>query len=228
MRISVITATYNAADYLPNHIQSLLVQTNKDFEWVIADRNSTDDTSDILAEVKDLNLIVSSQPDFGIYDALNRAIMLTTSEYYLVMGADDVSFPGTLNFDAAYFRDNSTVDLIYGHRWIVNDTKYVTGHMIIPWHSNFLMRRWDLIPQESCFWRRSLFERAGNVDPSFRFAMDYDLFVRYMDAGKFQRINRFLAAFRVHQHAKTSTQMSTIGRQEVERVHEKYSIWLIP
>jgi hypothetical protein len=100
--------------------------------------------------------------------------------------------------------------------------------MILPKHSSFLMRRWDLIPQESCFWRRSLLERAGNVDPTFRFAMDYDLFVRFMDKGKFQRVNRFLAAFRVHQNAKTSTQMSTIGRQEVGRVHEKYKILLIP
>lgn len=90
MKISVITATYNAGSHLPFLIKSLQAQTNKNFEWVIADGGSTDETLNILKNVHDLNIIVSSEADFGIYDALNRAIKICTGEFYVVIGADDV------------------------------------------------------------------------------------------------------------------------------------------
>lgn len=89
--ISIITATYNAADLLPRLVQSLKAQTDTDFEWVVADGGSSDDTLKLLheakAELRDVK--ISSQPDFGIYDALNRAIRLSARDYYLVVGADD-------------------------------------------------------------------------------------------------------------------------------------------
>ena len=93
MQISIITATFNAANHLPQLINSLQAQTTKNFEWVVADGGSTDTTLDILKSVKDLNIVLSSQADFGIYDALNRAIKFSTSDYYVVIGADDVFEP---------------------------------------------------------------------------------------------------------------------------------------
>ncbi|MGZ5800840.1 MAG: glycosyltransferase [Burkholderiaceae bacterium] len=100
--ISIITATYNAAALLPTLIDSLRVQTDKDFEWIVADGGSTDGTLALLKNIRDLNIVISSQPDFGIYDALNRAIKLATNEYYIVMGADDSFFPDAIrNFRQA-------------------------------------------------------------------------------------------------------------------------------
>ena len=64
----------------------------------------------------------------------------------------------------------------------------------------------------------------GNIDPTYRFAMDYDLFVRYMSVDTFKRVNRFLAAFRVHQKSKTSSEITTIGSSEMDRVLSKYNI----
>jgi glycosyltransferase involved in cell wall biosynthesis len=88
-KISIITATYNAIDYLPRLVASLRAQTCKNFEWFVADGGSTDGTLDILKQVKDLNIIVDSRLDFGIYDALNRAIKKCSGEFYHVLGADD-------------------------------------------------------------------------------------------------------------------------------------------
>jgi hypothetical protein len=132
--------------------------------------------------------------------------------------------PGALEFVAEYFRTHPTVDAIYSHRCIIDAGGKVVGHWLLPPHSNYVILRHDLIPQETCFWRRSLFERAGNVDPSFRFAMDYDLFARYMRAGKFVRVHRFLAAFRNHQDAKTSRFQHSIGAEEIRRVYEQHGI----
>lgn len=88
-KISVITATYNAVKYLPKLIESLQQQTDKNFEWVVADGGSTDGTLELLKQVTDINIKITSQADFGIYDALNRAIKQCEGDYYVVAGADD-------------------------------------------------------------------------------------------------------------------------------------------
>lgn len=88
--ITIITATYNVANVLPPLVESLRKQTDKDFEWVVADGGSTDGTLEILKVAGDLNIVLSSQSDFGIYDALNRALRRARGDYYIVLGADDV------------------------------------------------------------------------------------------------------------------------------------------
>ncbi len=94
--ISVITATWNAERCLPRLISSLQNQTDGDFKWVVADGGSTDGTLTLLNGAHGLNLHVSSQADFGIYDALNRAIESVPSGYYLVVGADDWLAPDAI------------------------------------------------------------------------------------------------------------------------------------
>ncbi|MEN9258541.1 MAG: glycosyltransferase [Gloeomargarita sp. SRBZ-1_bins_9] len=93
--LSVVTATYNAAHDLPRLIASLAAQTDQDFEWVVADGVSTDGTLELLEQARQKlqRVVVDSRPDFGIYDALNRAVKLASGEYYLVVGADDMLFP---------------------------------------------------------------------------------------------------------------------------------------
>lgn len=95
-KISIITAVYNGADYIPHLIESLLQQTDQNFEWVVVDGVSTDNTLQILKQVKKLNIKIISEADFGIYDALNKGIRICKGEYYLVAGADDIFFPNAI------------------------------------------------------------------------------------------------------------------------------------
>jgi glycosyltransferase involved in cell wall biosynthesis len=97
--VSIITASYNVRAILPTLVMSLRAQTDQDFEWIVADGGSTDGTLDYLATVSDLRVKLSSCPDRGVYDALNRAIRACASDYYLVVGADDSLAPGAV---AAY------------------------------------------------------------------------------------------------------------------------------
>src|SRR5574343_103309 len=84
--ISIITVTFNAAAHLPTLIDSLRNQSDRGFEWIVVDGASTDKTVDLL-EASGIVTTWISEPDFGIYDALNKAIRLSTGEYYLVLGA---------------------------------------------------------------------------------------------------------------------------------------------
>jgi glycosyltransferase involved in cell wall biosynthesis len=91
-RISILTATLNAANLLPRLIACLRAQTDGDFEWVVADGGSTDGTQALLHDAADLRIRLTESSDFGIYDALNRAIRQVEQGYYLVVGADDLLF----------------------------------------------------------------------------------------------------------------------------------------
>jgi len=145
--ISVITATYNAAALLPRLIESLAAQTDQDFEWVVADGGSTDGTLEILENAKSQlkNVIIDSRPDFGIYDALNRAIKLSSGEYYVVMGADDLLFPVAIDqykkvscetkidFVSARVISNDGIERGARSRsweWLYGPFAYVSGHAV--------------------------------------------------------------------------------------------------
>jgi len=87
--ISVITVTFNAAGLLPGLLDSLRAQTDSDFEWIVVDGASTDGTVELIKSAGDVVTCWMSEPDYGIYHALNKALQMATGEYYLVMGADD-------------------------------------------------------------------------------------------------------------------------------------------
>lgn len=226
--ISIVTPSYNQGDFVEWTVRSVFEQRYPKLEYIFMDGGSTDTTLERIEPYRDRFNHFESGPDGGQSAAIAKGFEYASGDIMAYLNSDDVLLPGTLNFVAEYFHQNPDVDFIYGHRCIVNEFNEVIRHWILPPHSSFLMRRWDLIPQESCFWRRNLFKKMGNVDPSYHFAMDYDLFVRYMSVGKFRRVNRFLAAFRVHQNAKTSTQINTIGASEIVRVYSQYKIQPVP
>jgi glycosyltransferase involved in cell wall biosynthesis len=112
--ISIITATYNASENISQLIKSLQAQTDSEFEWVIADGESNDDTLSIINNAPDLNIKLDSKKDCGIYDALNRGIELSSGSYYLVLGADDFLYPDAIeNFRKNLTtHDNKAYDLV--------------------------------------------------------------------------------------------------------------------
>ncbi len=126
IKISVITATYNAAKELPNLIQSLRLQTDRDFEWVIADGGSSDDTLKMINSVRDLRVRVSTQSDFGIYDALNRGVKNSNGDYYVVVGADDILFKDAIAKYKKYAKkeNGGAYDFVAAGYKIEKNTKY--------------------------------------------------------------------------------------------------------
>lgn len=141
--LSIITATYNAANVLPRLLESLRAQTDLSFEWVVMDAASTDSTLSILKSASDLCLVYRSEPDFGIYDALNKAIRLCSGEYYLVIGADDFLAPDAVanykTWIAGSEADIVTASIAYGPvskkapagcSWLRGGMAFVTSHAV--------------------------------------------------------------------------------------------------
>lgn len=144
--ISIITATFNAGHVLPSLIASLKEQTDRDFEWIVADGGSTDNTLSLLDDAKQslFHVVVDSRPDFGIYDALNRAIRIAKGDYYLVAGADDLFFSDAVaNYKSAcqeYSTDFVTARIATDKglaqvrspswTWLYAQFAHVSGHAI--------------------------------------------------------------------------------------------------
>lgn len=142
-KIAVITATFNAGPSLPSLIESLRCQSDSDFEWIVVDGGSTDSTVDLLKQSGDLISSMVSEPDFGIYHAINKGIRMCQADYYLILGADDRLFPEAI----ASFRSHaleSEADIIsagismngnvsHGHSgksWLYGMFAYVSGHSV--------------------------------------------------------------------------------------------------
>ncbi len=170
--ISVITATNNVEKHLPRLIESLQDQTDKNFQWIVADGVSSDSTLKLLGEVGDLNLKITSQPDFGIYDALNRAIKLSDSDYYIVLGADDVLYSNAI----ADYRDA----ILKSHADIITSKVNSAGEVIsLGSKSSWLYGQAALITSHSvgAAFKKSLHQKYGFYSNKFPIAAD-QLFVK--------------------------------------------------
>jgi hypothetical protein len=159
-----------------------------------------------------------SEGDEGQADAVRRGFERSTGTILAWLNSDDLLAPGALQFVSDFFEQHPDIDLLYSHRCTIDEHNRVIGYWILPPHRDARMLVRDMIPQETCFWRRRLLERGGNLDPSFRFALDYELFVRFMRCGRFARVDRCLGAFRQHPASKTVRDSVEIGRRELQRV----------
>jgi hypothetical protein len=131
--------------------------------------------------------------------------------------------PGTLACVAKFFVDHPEVDVVYGHRILIDEQDREIGRWILPKHNDGVLSWADFVPQETLFWRRSIWDKTGAcVDESFRFAMDWDLLIRFRNAGaRMVRLPFFLGAFRIHEAQKTSATINSVGMMEMDRLRER-------
>jgi len=176
--ISVITATYNASGHLQKLIESLQAQTDKDFEWIVADGCSADGTLELLSSLSDLNVKVTSQADFGIYDALNRAIHLSQGTYYLVVGADDqLSHTAINDFKAAII--DSQADIVSANYEFLGEIRGVRSTSSALGGLNAIVSQHSV----ASVYRRSLHDSFGYYSRKFPIAADFDFVLRAYKGG---------------------------------------------
>ena len=219
--ISIVTPSYNQAQYLGRTIESVLSQGYGRLEYFVQDGGSGDGSVDVLRGYAGRFGWVTEK-DNGQADAINRAFRRTTGEVMAWLNSDDLLLPGTLAYVGRYFAENPEVDVIYGHRVLIDQDDAEIGRWVVPPHDGDTLRWVDTIPQETMFWRRRIWDRVGGVDASFQFAMDWDLILRFLEAGaRFVRVPRFLGAFRVHQDQKTLSRAADLGRPEIRKLRER-------
>lgn len=222
-RISIVTPSFQQAAFLERTLRSVLEQEYPNLEYVVQDGGSTDGSLEILKHYEHRLHCVTSEPDTGQADAINRAFRKTSGEIMAWLNSDDILLPGSLAYVADYFVRHPEIDVVYGHRIQIDENDREIGRWVLASHNDHLLRWADLIPQETLFWRRSLWERTGAaVNADFQFAIDWELLLRFQSAGaRFAHLPRFLGAFRVHDAQKTSRLLHSIGSVEMAQIRQK-------
>lgn len=223
LRISLVTPVFNQVAYIGQTLQSVLAQRYPGLEYIVMDGGSTDGTVAAIEAVADRLAAFESARDGGQSQAINKGFARATGDVLGWINGDDILLPGALACVARFFARNPDVDVVYGDRIVIDAQGREVGRWTLPGHSDRLLSWVDFVPQESLFWRRRIWERAGaQVDTGFAFAMDWDLLVRFRDCGaRMVHVPRYLGAFRVHAEQKTSSRFDDLGRLEMDRIRAR-------
>ena len=221
--ISIVTPSYRQGAYIQRTLESVLSQAYPHLEYYVQDGGSDDETTQVLSSYSDRLTGWTSEKDSGQSQAINLGFARTTGDIMAWLNSDDLLLPGALNCVAQYFAAHPDVDVVYGHRILIDEQDREIGRWILPAHNEKVLSVADFVPQETLFWRRSIWEKAGGkIDESFRFAMDWDLLLRFRSAGaRMVRLPYFLGAFRIHQAQKTSAAIASVGAAEMDRLRER-------
>jgi hypothetical protein len=221
--IALVTPSFGQATFIGRTIDSVLAQAYPRLEYFVQDGGSDDGTVEVLRGYGDRITGWASEADSGQSQAINRGFARTSAEIMGWLNSDDVLLPGALAAVGTFFARHADVDVVYGHRVLIDENDAEIGRWIMPPHDDQVLSWADFVPQETLFWRRRIWDKAGGrIDESFRFAMDWDLIVRFRDAGaRFHRLPRFIGGFRIHPHQKTSAVINQVGFQEMNRIRER-------
>src|SRR5882757_708099 len=222
--IALVTPSLNQHQYIGQAIRSVLDQAYGRLQYVVQDGGSTDGSERIAQRLAAGVCRVVVEADRGQADAINRGFERTDSEIMGWLNSDDLLAPGTLHRVGRYFHDHPSVDMIYGNRLIVDESGLEVGRWILPDHDTRLLSFVDYVPQESMFWRRRLWVRAGaRLDVELQFVLDWDLILRFLRVGAIVRhVPDLYGIFRIHPAQKTQSRLDETGRAEMRRVRADY------
>lgn len=224
LKISVVTVCYNMAQYIEMTIKSVLSQDYPNLEYIIIDGGSTDGTQQIIEKYKDKLAYYVSEPDNGMYDAINKGFSKATGDIIAWINADDIYMPWTLwtvnevfscypetkwiGGKYAFINENGSFAQIFPKTSIRNQKDIARG-----WCRDGIL---GPLQQESMFWRKELYIQSGGLNTSYKYAGDFELWTRFSEYSSLTKIDIPLAAFR-----RRSSSLSKAGRDKYESEIER-------
>ncbi|HEY1848358.1 MAG TPA: glycosyltransferase [Opitutaceae bacterium] len=227
-KMGIVTPSFEQPAFVESTIVNILNQGYPKLLYVVQDGGSRDSTPEIIARHAKSLRHWASEPDKGQADAIRKGFShivgdLGPTDVMAWFNSDDLVAPRALSFVGSYFAAHPDVDVVYGHRIIIDEADREIGRWVMPSHERESLEWIDYVPQETLYWRKRAWDLAGGIDPSFQFALDWDLLARFQSAGcSIVRIPYFLGCFRVHSQQKTSQVIHTTGAQEMARIRQRF------
>jgi glycosyltransferase involved in cell wall biosynthesis len=203
--VSIITPSFNQARYLEATIQSVLAQDYPRIEYIIVDGGSTDGSVDVIQKHAGRFAWWVSEQDKGQTDAINKGFNRATGEILAWINSDDSYNPGAVAQAVKYLLENPEVGLVYADcNYIDEDGQVIGKFNAAQTDLRRLREGYVHIPQQTMFFRAKYWKELGPLDPSFYFAMDYDLWTRIAAHAPFKYLaGKTWANFRLHTSGKT-------------------------
>lgn len=234
MKVSIVTVCFNSAETIRDSIESVLLQSHSNIEHIIIDGASTDGTAEVLSEYRGQVARIVSEPDDGIYDAMNKGIRLATGDIVGILNADDYfASEESISTIVETFSNNEDVNIVFG------DLVYVSpdeDRKVRRFYSSGGFRPWKLRfgfmpPHPASYVRREVYERYGLYSTNYQIAADYEIFVRWLVVHRitFQRVDRILVCMRMGGVSTSGFRSSLLLNREIIRAccdNGLYTNWL--
>jgi glycosyltransferase involved in cell wall biosynthesis len=208
-KITIVTPSFNQGLYIEETILSVLNQNYPNLEYIIIDGGSTDQSVEVIKKYSDHLHYWISEKDSGQSDAINKGFTLANGEIINWLNSDDQLMPGTLHRLAELFVMYPSVAMFHGRIEYFGETEL--SYVSVNLSGKDLYTRYvshNCMPQPSCFFRKSLIEEQGYLDPSLHFSMDTDLYVRAGLHYRIMQVQDVFARFRLHSESKSVSEFN--------------------
>jgi glycosyltransferase involved in cell wall biosynthesis len=206
-RVTIVTPSYNQAEFLEETIRSVLLQNYPNLEYIVMDGGSRDGSVDIIRKYEKHLSYWTSEKDGGASDAIARGFERATGSIMAYLNSDDPYLPGAIHAVVRFFQEHRQCNVVFGNTYWTDPVGNVLAERRQTpfWSASYLYGGADM-QQPSTFWKRDLYVKAGGMDPAYITAFDTDLFCRFIACqAEFRHLKRFLSCFRIHPESKSST-----------------------
>lgn len=229
-RVSIVTVCFNSERTIRDTIESVLGQTYPWIEHIVVDGASTDSTLKIIGEYEGRIAQVISEPDEGIYDAMNKGVAAATGDVVGILNSDDFYASRDIISEVAEaFVSNPDADMVFGDVVFVDPEQ---RDKVVRYYSSGHFRSWKLRfgwmpPHPATFVRKQLYDRSGGYRKDFSIAADYEMFVRWLFKlrARFVRINQVLVTMRAGGVSTAGPKSSWLLNREIVRACRENGIY---
>jgi len=209
--VSIVTPTYNSEEYLEQNIESIINQTYGNIEHIIIDGGSTDGTIEIIEEFdKDYDIKWISEPDDGMYDAIEKGFDIASGTIYAWLNSDDMYLPWAVEIAVEHLT-NDGVEWITGHpaHWNEDGILYYVNPLRPHFRRKWIKRGWyhggglGWMQQESMFWTAELWDKKGGFPEDAGLAGDYYLWMKFAERSDIKQVGTVISGFREHDNQLT-------------------------